>query len=126
MLTGKIDDVLVDEKGLLVPSDYKSSGDPPREDKYKYYELQLNAYALMIQEKGYMTADHAFLLHYFPKDNLDTSINVELSFKLDKVYVDIDKFKQIMKQIVDFLESPYPGKNYNCRKCAWLEKVCKL
>jgi hypothetical protein len=32
-LRGKIDDVLVDKDGKLIPADYKSSGNPPAEDK---------------------------------------------------------------------------------------------
>ena len=36
-LRGKIDDVLVEADGRLIPADYKSSGNAPREDKQKYY-----------------------------------------------------------------------------------------
>ena len=42
ILVGKIDDVLLESDGRLIPADYKSSGKAPAEDKQKYYRDQLN------------------------------------------------------------------------------------
>ena len=58
VLEGKLDEVLVTEKREHIPADYKSSGDEPKEDKQKYYRMQLHAYALMIREKGYKEGDN--------------------------------------------------------------------
>lgn len=121
-LKGKIDEVLVNPEEELVPSDYKSSGDPPKHDKYKYYELQLNAYALMIENKGYKVAKEAFLLHYFPEDPTETSINVKLDFHIDRVKLDLNKFQKTMKEMVNLLENPFPGTKSICKKCSWLFK----
>ena len=123
ILAGKLDEVLVNSKGKLVPSDYKSSGDPPRREKYKYYELQLHAYAVMIEDKGYSVSNEAFLLHYFPKDRENTSLNVKLDFHIDRIKINKLKFLDTMRDIVKFLEGPCPVKNDDCKRCRWLKKL---
>ncbi len=122
MLSGKLDEVFVNERNELIPADYKSSGDPPKEDKYKYYVLQLHAYAQMIKDKGYEVADEAYLLHYFPKHREDPSLNVELAFHCDRVELSLVRFLESMRAIVNLLDSPFPGSNPDCRKCVWLKK----
>jgi hypothetical protein len=126
VLQGKLDEVLVDPKGRLVPSDYKSSGDPPKHDKYKYYELQLNAYGLILANKGYDVAKEAFLLHYFPKDNTNPTLNVKLNFHIDRVKIDLPKFEKTVQSMVRLLQRAYPGANYECKRCQWLEKRRKV
>ena len=122
IISGKLDEVLVNKKGDLVVADYKSSGDPPKDDKYKYYELQLNAYAKMIMEKGYNVADEAYLLHYFPKCKTNASMSVKLDFHADKVNISIPDFLEIMKEMVELLEGEAPDINNECKRCKWLEK----
>lgn len=119
---GKLDEVLVNKNDELVPADYKSSGDPPKTDKQKYYRLQLHGYALMLQESGYPVADNAYLLHYFTKERTDPSLFMELAFHPDEVALDIARFRNTMRSVISFLKSPYPGINELCKRCAWIEK----
>ena len=119
---GKLDEVLINERGELVPADYKSSGDPPKIDKQKYYRLQLHAYALMLKECGYPVADRAYLLHYFTKERSDPSLFMELAFHPDEVALNIAQFRATTRTIVSFLESPYPGTNTLCKRCTWITK----
>ena len=122
-LYGKLDEVLIDPQGHLVPADYKSSGNPPKEDKYKYYELQLNAYAVMIKDKGYPVAKEAFLLHYFPTNRTGTSLEIEFSNHFDRVKLDEKNFLKTMKEMVKLVNSPLPESELLCKKCAWSKKV---
>lgn len=122
LLQGKLDEILVNPKGQLVPADYKSSGDPPKEDKYKYYELQLNAYGQMLKNQGFKVANEAYLLHYFPKDRTDPSLNVELDFHIDRVKINLVNFLKTMREMVKLLDGPYPGFRHGCKRCDWLEK----
>ena len=122
VLEGKIDELFINEKDELVIADYKSSGDPPKEDKQKYYRLQLAAYAFMFKNKGYNVADYGYLLHYFTKDREDTSLAMEVSFHPDKVAIDIEKFEKTIRDIVQLLDGPYPGDSGECMRCTWLSK----
>lgn len=122
ILTGKIDELLVGKKGEFIPADYKSSGDPPKEDKQKYYRLQLAAYAWMFKNKGYLVGNKGYLLHYFTKDRQDPSLAMELDFHPDEVAIDLAEFQKKMIEIIDLLNGDYPGVNPNCKRCQWLEK----
>lgn len=119
---GKLDEVFVNTNNELLPADYKSSGDEPKVDKQKYYRLQLHGYALMLQEKGYAVANQAYLLHYYTKDRKDPSLAMELAFHPDQVALDIPKFRKTMRDMVSFLEGPYPGLSDFCRRCQWIQK----
>jgi hypothetical protein len=118
-LAGKIDDVLVEKDGRLIPTDFKSSGYAPKVDKQKYYVAQLNAYALMFREHGYKPSDRAYLLHYFVKDTKDPSLNVEFANHIDPVKLDLAAFENKLADIVDLLNGPYPGNDLECANCAY-------
>lgn len=119
VLSGKIDDVLVEADGRLVPADYKSSGNAPAEDKQKYYADQLAAYGLMFQKHGHKVSDRAYLLHYFVKDKTDGAIDVIFDSHLDLVPIDLAAIENKLADIVKLLNNPYPGNNPNCLKCAY-------
>lgn len=94
VLSGKLDEVLVEKNGRLIPADFKSSGYAPKEDKQKYYVSQLNAYALMFREHGYKPADRAILLHYFVKDTKNPSLNVEFISHIDPVKINLNEIEK--------------------------------
>ena len=121
VLRGKIDDVFIESDGVLVPSDYKSSGNAPAEDKQKYYRDQLSAYGFMFQNHGHEVSDRAYLLHYFVKDKNDPSIEVKFDSYVDLVKIDLNKIEKKLADMVELLNGPYPGHNNNCDKCSFYQ-----
>jgi len=119
VLRGKIDDVLVESDGKLIPADYKSSGNAPAEDKQKYYVNQLAAYGFMFMSHGHKVSNRAYLLHYFVKDKSDPSIDVTFDSHVDLVKIDIKGIEKKFKDMVEFLNGPYPGDGLECNKCAY-------
>jgi len=119
VLVGKIDDVLMESDGRLVPADYKSSGNAPSEDKQKYYIDQLTAYGFMFSKHGYEVSDRAYLLHYFVKDKNDPSIEVKFDSHVDLVKIDIKLVEKKLKDMVKFLNGSYPGHNPDCNTCSY-------
>ncbi len=120
-LRGKIDDVLVEKDGRLVPADYKSSGNAPKEDKQKYYIDQLTAYGFMFKKHGHEVSDRAYLLHYFPRDKTNPSTKVQFDGHVDFVKIDLKRFEKKLKDMVKLLNGEYPGHNPECNKCAYYE-----
>ena len=118
-LGGKIDEVLVEKDGRLIPADFKSSGYAPKADKQKYYILQLNAYAMMFRERGYKVSDRAILLHYFVKNSRNPSIAVEFENHIDTVKIDLTEFAKKLERVTELLDSPYPGVNPSCETCIY-------
>jgi hypothetical protein len=119
VLVGKVDDVLVDGAGSLMPADYKSSGNAPREDKQKYYVDQLAAYGFMFARHGQPVANRAYLLHYFVKDKNDPSLAVAFASHVDRVKIDLPGLEQKLVVMVALLNGKYPGHNPACGKCAY-------
>ena len=120
-LVGKIDDVLVEKDGRLIPADYKSSGNPPGEDKQKYYRDQLAAYGFMFSEHGHKVSDRAYLFHYFVKDKNDPSLEVKFDSYVDLVQIDISVLEQKLQNMVLLLNGSYPGHNPECDKCSFYD-----
>lgn len=118
-IVGKIDDVLVDAKGQLVPADYKSSGNAPAIDKQKYYRDQLAAYGFMFKKHGHKVSKQAFLLHYFVKDRNDPSVDVKFDSHVDPVEIDVVALEKKLADMVKLLNGNYPGHNPDCKNCSY-------
>lgn len=121
VLRGMIDELLLEPDGRFIASDYKSSGYMPKEDKKKYYILQLNAYALMFREHGHKVSDRGFLLHYFIKNTKSPSLEVEFNSHVDEIKIDLANLEKVLKDIVKTLNDPYPGDNNICQKCQYYQ-----
>lgn len=119
VLVGKIDDVLMEADGRLIPTDYKSSGNAPREDKQKYYRDQLAAYGFMFSRHGHQVSDRAYLLHYFVHDKSDPSIEVKFDSHVDRVEIDVAAIEQKLADMVRLLNGKYPGHNSECDNCSY-------
>lgn len=121
VLQGKIDDVLVEGDGRLIPADYKSSGNAPAEDKQKYYVDQLTAYGFMFREHGRKVSDRAYLLHYYVADKTNPSLEVKFNAHVDLVKIDINALEKKLIAMVKLLNGEYPGHNPECKDCAFYE-----
>jgi hypothetical protein len=119
ILQGKIDDVLVEVDGRLIPTDYKSSGYAPKEDKQRLYRDQLSAYAFMFKKHGHKVSDRAYLLHYFVKDKSNPSLEVKFDSYVDLVKIDLEEIERKLADMAAFLNGPYPGQNEACDKCLY-------
>ncbi len=126
VLSGALDEILINEKGEYVPADYKSSGNPPKEDKYKYYILQLHAYALMLYAKKLPVAKEAFLLHYFPENKDSRSLKMDLICHVDRVELNLRQFCETLRAMVDLLNGECPTKNGDCNKCKYRHSLNAL
>ena len=120
-LRGKIDDVLVESDGRLIPADYKSSGNPSADDKQKYYRDQLAAYGFMFRQHGHEVSDRAYRLHYFPKDKTNPDIKVEFDGHVDLVDIGAIDIEKKLKDMVALLNKSYPGHNNDCDKCSYYD-----
>lgn len=118
-LGGKLDDILVEKDGRLIPTDFKSSGFAPKDDKKKYYILQLTAYGFMFAKRGLAPSDRAVLLHYFVKDTKNPSLDVKFVSHIDPFPIDVTGFERTLEAMVQLLNGPYPGDDLNCEDCVY-------
>ncbi|MDP3964250.1 MAG: PD-(D/E)XK nuclease family protein [bacterium] len=117
-LFGALDDCLLDGD-VYIPLDYKTRGSAPRPgDSERYYQSQLDAYTLLINENGYATTDHAYLLYYYPREVRENG-SLEFETKVVKVGTDVRRAKKLFERAVDLLSGPIPKRHSSCEYCTW-------
>lgn len=124
VLFGALDDCLI-EGGLYIPLDYKTKGSAPGDgDGEKYYQTQLDAYALMLSANGYKTADFAYLVYYYPA-KVGENGAVKFDIKPCKVGVNIERVKKLFAEAVGALAGAIPKAAHACEYCAWCDSRLK-
>jgi hypothetical protein len=119
-LVGKIDDVLVEPNGRLLPPDYKSSGTPPGEDKQKSIGISSPHTASCSHRTG-TRYRIVHLFHYYPKDKNSSSLDVTFEGKPDLVQIDIKVIQKKLEEMVALLNGPFPRHNDVCDDCSFYD-----
>lgn len=122
ILSGALDDLLVKDD-LYIPFDYKTKGSPTTvEDAQKYYQNQLDCYALMLDSNGFKSAGFGFLLYYSPK--LVTE-NGSVAFQTQPIKIEtkVERAKATTARAINLMKGPIPAVNFNCEYCAWITKM---
>lgn len=121
VLRGGVDDLLETDDGRLVVLDYKTRGSPPRGDGAPdYYRRQVSLYHLLLGAAGHPTADHAYLLYYYP-DAVIGSGTVTFRTDLVRVEVDVAAARRLLEDAVVALDGPLPRPGSDCEFCEWAD-----
>jgi hypothetical protein len=124
VLSGMLDDLLAKD-GLYIPFDYKTKGSPTNEeDATKYYQTQLDCYALMLEGNGLKTAGFGFLLYYSPKAVKERG-QVHFEIQPIRIGTDTQRAKVLFRRALSALTGPAPQAAPQCEYCGWLEKFRK-
>ncbi len=121
VLSGALDELLT-KNGKFIPFDYKTKGSvTTEEDAVKYYQNQLDCYALMMEANKMPTIGHGFLLYYSPKQVVENGV-VHFEIQVIKIATDIERARTTFRKAVAFLKGSMPEVNSQCEYCAWLAK----
>jgi hypothetical protein len=120
ILTGALDDLLL--KGeKVIPFDYKTKGSPASEEgAVRYYQFQLDCYALLLEANGLPTVGHGFLLFYSPKVVVEHG-HVVFECQAIKISTEIERARTIFRKAVNLIKGSRPEKNKECEYCGWLD-----
>ena len=122
ILSGALDDLLVKED-KYIPFDYKTKGSPTtEEDAIKYYQNQLDAYALLLEANQLPVAGYAFLLYYSPKNTAAERGTVCFEIQPIKIKIDTERVKVIFQRAVALLKGAMPASSPACEYCTWLSR----
>ena len=117
-LFGALDECLIRGK-LYIPLDYKTRGSALRDgDSEKYYQTQLDTYALLLQANGYPPADYAYLVYYYPKQVLENGV-VKFNVKPVRLSADPERVRKIFEAAVKTLRGPLSAQHSDCEYCTW-------
>jgi hypothetical protein len=118
VLRGALDDCLVD-KDVYIPLDVKTRGSAPKDGMSAvYYQTQLDVYKFLLEKMGYKTADHAYLLYYFPESVVDGKM-IKFETKVVKIGTNSQRAYEIFKNAVECYRGEMPKQHTECKFCAW-------
>jgi len=102
-----------------IPLDYKTRGSAPKEGaSEKYYQTQLDTYALLLDSNGYPAHNLSYLIYYYPKEVKKNGV-VEFTIEPVEVQVDPDRVKKVFEAAVTLLRGSLPKQHPNCEYCTW-------
>jgi hypothetical protein len=118
VLRGALDDCLVDGE-FYIPLDVKTRGSAPREGKSEeYYQTQLDCYGFLLDKMGYKTADHAYLVYYYP-DSVNDRHLVKFNVEVVRIEISLERVYKIFSDAVKCCRGPIPPRHTKCGFCAW-------
>lgn len=106
--------------------DYKTRGYPVKEDTLDYYQHQLDAYALLLEENGYETDGWAYLVFYHPLQHNDGG---SVTFHLHPVRVQANRKNalKLLRSAAEVLSlKSRPPSGAACGFCAWADQSRKI
>jgi hypothetical protein len=125
VLGGALDDLLVQD-ARYIPFDYKTKGSvTTEEDAVRYYQNQLDCYALLLHENAMPTAGFAFLLYYSPKC-VGEKGNVLFELQVVKIATDYERARATFRRAVALIQGPLPAPVASCEYCGFLERRQKV
>lgn len=119
VLSGALDDLLVKD-GRFIPFDYKTKGSvTTAEDAVKYYQNQLDCYALLLQENKMPAAGFAYLLYFSPK-NVSEKGAVLFEVQPIKIATDCERARATFRKAAALLKTAaVPSANGPCEYCVF-------
>lgn len=116
LFRGAIDDLLVNERGQFVPFDIKTRGFLPTEETIKYYQLQMDAYTLLLERNGFPVANFAVLGFWIPVDAINMNT---ISFEVHLVRVPVNPNNAItaLQDAIDCINGQEPDV---CELCKYV------
>jgi hypothetical protein len=120
-MIGALDDVLVDPSGRFVPFDFKTKGtETSKEFLEKYYQRQIDIYALLLSTVGEV-ADYGAFLNVSPLvvDHTDLShSSIVFNWQYLEIGADPERAKKLFGNAIDCLNSEImPPAGEECEYC---------
>lgn len=117
-LVGKLDELLEPEPGLVAPIDHKTRG-KKAEEIHQAYQLQMDAYDLLLDAAGYKTIHKAWLIYYIPyvmeEDRFTFAIDVR------EVSCDPERARNVFINAAKVARGTEPISNTDCEYCRWFD-----
>ena len=115
-LMGALDECLT--KGeYYIPLDYKTKGSATNQgDSEKYYQNQLDCYALFLESNQRPTCSLGYLVYYYP-GKVEEKGRVQFQVEPIKMEVDPLRAKVTLHHAVALLKGPLPEGGVDCEYC---------
>jgi len=124
ILTGKPDEYLEIDGGLIVPFDHKTKSKSP-EENHPAHLLQMDVYCFLLKANGYKTTNKAFLAYYYP-DDCDLHNGMDIHCKVMQITTNPSRVNDLLEKAQKVLEGKIPKAGKDCDYCKWHAKADSL
>lgn len=122
-LIGAFDDLIYEDNDSYSPYDIKTKGSEPQDDGARYYQLQCDIYALLLQENGLPPSGKAYLDYHFPI--IMDGDKIAFRDKLFVIGTDTDRARATIEKAVTLMLGAQPAINPECEFCRFTEPRVK-
>lgn len=117
---GKLDECLVNEKGELIPVDFKTSSSDPREKELlQAYVNQIDDYIFIIKKNTLKVADYGYLIFVYPEHGNKLHNGFPMIIHVVKVKGDTKKTEERIENAIGVLEGKIPNAATDCDFCKY-------
>jgi len=121
---GKLDECLVNEKGELVPVDFKTASSDPREKELlQAYENQIDDYVFMIKRNNLKVTGYGYLIFVYPDHGKELHNGFPMIIHVVKVKGDPKKTEARIKNAMKILKGKIPKAAADCSFCKYRKDV---
>lgn len=123
---GKLDEVLENEFGELIPVDFKTASSDPREkETLPAYQSQIDDYLFLLKQSGKKTAGYGYLIYLFPDHGKNLHEGFPMIIHITKIKGNPSKSAERISKAVSLLEGKIPLPSSDCEFCNWRESLNK-
>jgi len=121
---GKLDECLVNEKGELVPVDFKTASSDSREKELlQAYENQIDDYVFMIKRNNLKVTGYGYLIFVFPDHGKELHNGFPMIIHVVKVNGDPKKTEGRITNAMKVLKGKMPKAADDCNFCKYRKDV---
>ena len=119
-LIGALDDVILEDSGTYSVFDTKTKGDVPKDDGARYYQNQLDLYALLLRENAMPPSGKGYLDYHYPVQTAGNTITFDHALYV--LSADADRAMKLLQEAVACLTGGQPDSNQECEFCRFSQK----
>ncbi len=124
---GKLDECLVNEKGELIPVDFKTASSDPREKELlQAYVNQIDDYVFALKRNNLKTTGFGYLIFVFPDHGKELHNGFPMVIHVVKVKGDPKKTEARIENAIKVLKGKMPKAAEDCKFCKYRMDVREL
>ena len=121
---GKLDECLVNEKGELIPVDFKTASSDPREKELlQAYTNQIDDYVFVIKKNNLKVTGYAYLVFVYPDHGKELHNGFPMIIHVVKVKGDPKKTEARIENAMKVLNGKMPKAAEDCKFCKYRQDV---
>jgi CRISPR/Cas system-associated exonuclease Cas4 (RecB family) len=125
ILSGKLDALVRTRDGKYHIVDYKTG--MPSEEVPRYYQMQLDGYAYLLERNDYRPVAEGVLLYFTPDEGEISENRFPFRITAVRARVDSGRIPPVLARAREILDSPEPPpRSEDCELCSWLEQVGRV